>query len=96
MNFDAYDSSIYGGAEGRVTYVSADTLTEDTADGPVSYYAANVEVDTSGMRPRRRGEIIDLQPGMTATTEIKTGESTVFRYLTKPILKTSSEALEER
>ncbi|MGB3753077.1 MAG: HlyD family efflux transporter periplasmic adaptor subunit [Parerythrobacter sp.] len=96
VNFDAYDSSIYGGAEGRVTYVSADTLTEDTADGPVSYYAANVEVDTSGMRPRRRGEIIDLQPGMTATTEIKTGESTVFRYLTKPILKTSSEALEER
>ena len=37
-----------------------------------------------------------LKPGMTATAEIITGESTVFRYLTKPILKTSSEALGER
>lgn len=96
VNFDAYDSSIYGGAIGRVTYVSADTLTEETPDGPVSYYAANVQVDTSTMRPRRPGEVIDLQPGMTATTEIKTGENTVFRYLTKPIFKTTSEALEER
>ncbi len=37
-----------------------------------------------------------IQPGMTVTAEIITGESTVFRYLTKPILKTSSEALSER
>ncbi len=96
VKFDAYDSSIYGSAIGEVTYVSADTLTEDTPDGPVSYYAANLAVETSSMRARRAGEVIDLQPGMTATAEIKTGESTVFEYLTKPILKTADEALEER
>ena len=28
VKFDAYDSSIYGSGEGRVTYISADTLTE--------------------------------------------------------------------
>jgi len=33
---------------------------------------------------------------MTATVEIKTGSSTVFRYLTKPILKTTAEAMSER
>jgi adhesin transport system membrane fusion protein len=33
---------------------------------------------------------------MTATVEIKTGENTVFRYLSKPITKTISEALTER
>ncbi|MEQ5788763.1 HlyD family efflux transporter periplasmic adaptor subunit [Erythrobacter sp. NFXS35] len=96
VKFDAYDSSIYGAADGKVTYVSADTLTEDTEDGPVSYYAAYVEVNTGPMRPREAGEIIQIQPGMTATAEIKTGETTVFRYLTKPILKTADEALEER
>lgn len=96
VKFDAYDSSIYGAASGEVTYVSADTLTEETEDGPVSYYAANVEVDTSSMRPRHAGEVIEIQPGMTATAEIKTGETTVFHYLTKPILKTADEALEER
>lgn len=96
VKFDAYDSSIYGSAVGEVTYVSADTLTEETPDGPVSYYAANLTVRTDTMRARRAGEVIDLQPGMTATAEIKTGESTVFEYLTKPILKTTDEALEER
>ncbi|MDT0577172.1 HlyD family efflux transporter periplasmic adaptor subunit [Croceicoccus sp. F390] len=96
VKFDAYDTSIYGAAQGRVTYVSADTLTEETPDGPVSYYAANLEVDTSKMRPRHAGDVIEIQPGMTATAEIKTGESTVFRYLTKPILKTTGEALGER
>ncbi|QQN75454.1 HlyD family efflux transporter periplasmic adaptor subunit [Croceicoccus sp. YJ47] len=96
VKFDAYDASIYGSAEGEVTYVSADTLTEETPDGPVSYYAANLEVDTSRMRPRRPDEVIAIQPGMTATAEIKTGETTVFHYLTKPILKTADEALEER
>lgn len=96
VKFDAYDSSIYGDASGEVTYVSADTLTEETADGPVSYYAANVKVDTSGMRPRYPDEVIEIQPGMSVTAEIITGETTVFRYLTKPILKTTGEALEER
>jgi adhesin transport system membrane fusion protein len=96
VKFDAYDSSIYGSAFGKVTYVSADTLTEETEEGPVSYYAAHVQVDTSPMRPRHQNEVIAIQPGMVATAEIKTGETTVFRYLTKPILKTADEALEER
>ncbi len=95
IKFDAYDSSIYGTGIARVTYVSADTLTEETADGPVSYYRVHLSDDTSEMRPRP-GEVIDLQPGMTSIVEIKTGETTVFRYLTKPILKTTDEAMGER
>lgn len=41
-------------------------------------------------------ERIDIQPGMTATVEIKTGRQTVLRYLTKPITKTLDESLGER
>jgi adhesin transport system membrane fusion protein len=48
------------------------------------------------MHPKVSGERIVIQPGMTATAEIKTGRTTVFRYLTKPILKTTSEAMGER
>lgn len=95
IKFDAYDSSIYGAAEGRVAYVGADTMTEQTPQGPVSYYRARLTVDTLGLRPRP-GERIALQPGMTATAEIVTGSSTVFRYLTKPIIGTASGALGER
>lgn len=96
VKFDAYDSAIYGAGEGQVAYVSADTLIEQTPQGPKPYYRVNLSVDASKLRPRRGGDRIALQPGMTATAEIITGESTVFRYLTKPILKTSSEALSER
>ena len=43
----------------------------------------------------RAGEVIDLQPGMTATAEILTGSQTVWQYLTKPILKTVSQSMQE-
>ncbi|MGB7213838.1 MAG: HlyD family efflux transporter periplasmic adaptor subunit [Gammaproteobacteria bacterium] len=81
VKFDAYDYTIYGQGVGQVTYISADTLTEQTSRGEVSYYRVHVEVDASGMQKRRPRESIELQPGMTATVEIKTGQSTVLRYL---------------
>lgn len=97
VKFDAYDSGIYGGAEGVVTYVSADTLTEEKPEGQsMSYYRVHVKVDTSKMRPRHQGEKIEIQPGMTAIAEIKTGDNTVLRYLTKPLIKTFSDSLSER
>lgn len=95
IKFDAYDSSIYGSADGRVSYVSADTLTEQTPQGPHAYYRVHLTVSTAKLHPRP-GERIVLQPGMTATAEIVTGHSTVFHYLMKPIVKTSSDALGER
>ena len=95
LKFDAYDSAIYGAGEGRVSYVSADTLSEQTPQGAQSYYIVHLNVDASMLRPRP-GERIALQPGMTATAEIVTGESTVFKYIMKPILKTTSESLGER
>lgn len=39
---------------------------------------------------------IEIQPGMTASVDIRTGAKTVLHYLTKPITKTFSEALGER
>jgi adhesin transport system membrane fusion protein len=41
-------------------------------------------------------EKVALQPGMAASVEIKTGENTVLRYLTKPISKNFSDSLSER
>ncbi|MBA3525632.1 MAG: HlyD family efflux transporter periplasmic adaptor subunit [Pseudomonadota bacterium] len=96
IKFDAYDSGIYGSGKGRVIYISADTLSEETEEGVETYYRVRLAADISTLRPRKPGEKIAIQPGMTVTAEIITGDSTVFRYLTKPILKTSSEALGER
>ncbi len=97
VNFDAFDSAVYGSGEGRVVFISPDTLSEQREDGSANvYYRVNLEVDTATMRPKSDSGVIDLQPGMTATAEILTGETTVWRYLTKPILKTTSQSLQER
>lgn len=96
VKFDAYDSTIYGSANGRVTYISADTLSEETPDGIKTYYRVRLTADPSTLRARQKSEKITLQPGMTTVAEIITGKSTVFRYLSKPILRTTSESLGER
>ncbi|XUU61834.1 HlyD family efflux transporter periplasmic adaptor subunit [Erythrobacter sp. HA6-11] len=96
VSFETYDNAIYGSANGEVVFVSPDTLTEQTNNGAETYYRVNLEVDTSTMRAPADREPIVLQPGMTATAEILTGKSTVWSYITKPILKTVSQSMQER
>ena len=92
LKFDAFDSSIYGSAEGVVVYISPDTLTEQLPGVPErSYYRVHINVDTTRMKAHA-GSKVQLQPGMTATAEIKTG----LGYLLKPITKTLSGSLTER
>lgn len=95
VKLDAYDYSIYGSLHGTVTYISADTLNEDARAGDMPYYRVQVKTRDRNLSSRAN-ERIDIQPGMTATVEIKTGSRTVLRYITKPITKTLDESLGER
>ncbi len=95
VKLDAYDYSIYGSLQGTVSYISADTLNEETRAGDMPYYRVQVKTRDRNLSSRTN-ERIDVQPGMTATVEIKTGSQTVLRYLTKPITKTLDESLGER
>jgi len=95
VKIDAYDYTIYGALNGTVTYISADTLEENLRQGELPYY--RVQIRTTGKALKNRpDEPMEIQPGMTATVEIKTGVNTVLKYLTKPIVKTFSESLGER
>ncbi|AKQ56819.1 HlyD family efflux transporter periplasmic adaptor subunit [Bordetella hinzii] len=96
IKLDAYDYAIYGSLQGRVSYISADTLYDESKEGSQQPYY-RVQVKTSGRDlTSRNGQPIQTQPGMTATVEIKTGKHTVWDYLTKPITKTLGESLQER
>lgn len=95
VKIDAYDYTIYGTLQGTVTYLSADTLSEDMRPNEQPYY--RVQVKTAGKQFRGRpDQQLNIQPGMTAMVEIHTGENTVLKYLTKPVIKTVSEALHEK
>ena len=95
VKLDAYDYSIYGSLQGTVSYISADTLNEETRSGDMPYYRVQVKTRDRNLSSRSN-ERIEVQPGMTATVEIKTGSQTVLRYITKPITKTLDESLGER
>lgn len=95
IKVDAYDFSIYGGLNGQVTYISADTLSEDLRQGEQPYYRVQLKAQGRSFS-KRMDDRMDLQPGMTATVEIKTGTNTVLRYLAKPLIKNLQESLTER
>jgi adhesin transport system membrane fusion protein len=95
VKLDAFDYAVYGALAGETTFISADTLTEQVAGQEVPYYRVHVRTRDSLLRSPR-GERIELQPGMTATVDIRTGERSVWRYLTKPITRTLNESLRER
>lgn len=95
VKIDSYDYTVYGSLNGKLTYISADTLTEDLKQGEQAYY--RVQVKTEGKKfSGRPQENLEIQPGMTATIEIKTGKNTVLKYIFKPVIKTISESLGER
>ncbi|MFM8463171.1 MAG: HlyD family efflux transporter periplasmic adaptor subunit [Burkholderiaceae bacterium] len=95
VKIDAYDYTIYGWLNGKVSYLSADTLTDDLKQGEPAYYRMQVQAEQKHLG-RQAGAAIQLQPGMTVSVEVKTGKSTVLRYLAKPITKTLQEAMVEK
>lgn len=94
VKLDAYDYSIFGAMNGTVTYISPDTLMEQTPKGEEPYY--RVQIKITGAEFAGRSDEIVIKPGMTASVDIKAQQRSVLSYLTKPITKTLSEGLGER
>ena len=99
VKLDAFDYSIYGVLAGEVTYISPDALMEKTQAGEQPYYRVQIRIDERSLAERNAihtGKPIVVQPGMTASVDIRTGQQTVLSYLTKPLTKTISDSLGER
>ena len=95
VKLDAYDSSIFGALHGKVSYISSDTLTEDTKQGPFAYYRVRIRLTSTEFKGEK-AKGIQLRPGLSASVDIKAMDRTVLSYLTKPITKTLSESMGER
>ena len=95
VKIDAYDYTIYGSLNGKLTFISADTMSDDLKRDEQASYRVQVKTDSLQF-DRNPGMELPLQPGMTATIEVKTGRNTVWSYLLKPIVKTLNESMGER
>ena len=91
IKITAYDFSIFGGLEGFVEAISADTIEDDKGE---SFYKVKLRTHKSAIS--YRGEELPIIPGMTASVDILTGKKSVLAYLLKPILRMKQNALRER
>jgi len=91
IKLTAYDFSIYGGLDGKVDHISADTITDDKGN---TYYLVYIKADKDYIE--FHGKKLYVKVGMVTSADILTGKKTVLDYLLKPILKTKNEALRER
>ncbi|KLV01389.1 hemolysin secretion protein D [Photobacterium aquae] len=91
VKFTAYDFTIYGGLQGVVEHVSADTIQDEEGN---AFYLVRIRTYAneliSGDKPYK------IKPGMLAQADILTGKKTVMDYLLKPLLKAKQNALRER
>lgn len=76
---------------GKVTYVSADQLTERTAAGEMPFYISRIEVPESELKDAGAY----LSPGMPAVCYITTETRTIIDYLLEPIMENLDKALRE-
>ena len=91
VKFSAYDFAVYGGLEGEVVLISADTIKDE--EGNVFY---TIRIKTNKNYLERNGNKLKIIPGMTVSADIITGRKSVLDYILKPILKTKQYTFTER
>ncbi|UPQ90226.1 HlyD family type I secretion periplasmic adaptor subunit [Vibrio sinaloensis] len=89
VKFSAYDFTKYGGLEGTLEHISADTTTDEEGN---SFYLVRVRTKETSLD---KDNSLPIIPGMTASVDIITGKRTILEYLLKPILSAQNNALKE-
>jgi len=90
LKFTAYDFAIHGSLKGKVSFVSADTVTDEEG---VSYYVARVRPERPYLGIKSKPMLIKV--GMASETDIITDKKTILEYLLKPIHRGLERALRE-
>jgi len=89
VKFTAYDFSIYGGLDGTLEHIGADTVMDDKGN---AFYMVRVRTSKPGFGDAN----LPIIPGMVAEVDIITGKKSVLVYLLKPVLRAKNVALTER
>jgi membrane fusion protein, adhesin transport system len=90
VKLSAYDYFRYGGLEGKVTAIAADT---DAGKNEEPFYRVTVSTHKSWLGPSP-GQL-PITPGMVGEIDIKAESQSIFWMLIKPVLKLKHEAFRE-
>lgn len=90
VKISAYDYFRYGGLQGKVTAIAADT---DTGKDDANFYRVTVSTQRAWLGAEK-GQF-PITPGMTGEVDIKAHSQSIFWMLIKPVLKLKHEAFRE-
>ncbi|QFU76903.1 HlyD family type I secretion periplasmic adaptor subunit [Halioglobus maricola] len=88
VKFTAYDFVVYGGLDGVVEHIGADTVMDEEGN---PFYEILVRTHEAGIADDK-----PIIPGMTVEADILTGKKTILAYLMKPVLRARQYAMTER
>ncbi|XOB61918.1 HlyD family type I secretion periplasmic adaptor subunit [Campylobacterota bacterium DY0563] len=94
VKITAYDFAIYGGLEGQIVEISADSIIDKDSKEGKSYYKVVVRTEKNYLE--KDGEKLPIIPGMIASVDIVTGQKSIMDFILKPILKIKQNSLHER
>ncbi|MGB9494715.1 MAG: HlyD family type I secretion periplasmic adaptor subunit [Azonexus sp.] len=89
VKFTAYDFAVYGGLDGTLEHIGADTVIDDKGN---AFYTVRVRTNKGGFGAAN----LPIIPGMVAEVDIITGKKSVLAYLLKPVLRAKNVAMTER
>ncbi|MCF1428472.1 MAG: HlyD family type I secretion periplasmic adaptor subunit [Shewanella sp.] len=92
VKVSAYDFTRYGGLQGTVEQISADTSQDEEGN---SYYLIKVRTQQSSLT-KKDGTPMPIIPGMLTSVDIMTGKRSILEYILNPILRAKETALRER
>ncbi|QSX36942.1 HlyD family type I secretion periplasmic adaptor subunit [Shewanella sedimentimangrovi] len=88
----AYDFTRYGGLNGTVEHISADTTQDEEGN---SFYLIRVRTEESNL-VKEDGTQMPIIPGMLTSVDVITGQRSILEYILNPILRARENALRER
>ena len=91
VKLTAYDFAIYGGLEGTLEHISADTIKDEKGE---SFYVVRIRTNKNYLGTSEK--MLEIIPGMRTNVDIITGQKTLMQYLLKPLLRAKQNALTER
>lgn len=91
LKFSAYDFAIHGSLQGKVSFVSADTITNEEGQ---SYYLVRVKPGQDFLG--HESNPLPIKVGMTTEADIITDKKSILSYLMHPVNRGLDKALRER
>ena len=83
LKLRAYDFSLYGAIDAKISYISADTIIDDK-DQNSEVYIVHIESDKTYLGDNKK---LVVKPGMSVDADIITGKRSILQYVLKPIIK---------